>query len=134
MRYRLIVTLCLIIILVSVGVLAKVKLPYTGKDFQYVTVQQVSSSFDHKITTVKASKVNYFKGIDFYPAPLPYESEEGSLALDSLLETKAANFVGLRFFLESKSRHLLWFSMIQTKTQSWQTSLPEFMSQAKEFV
>lgn len=102
MRYRLIVTFCLIIILVSVGVLVKIKLPYTDKESQYIAMQQVSSSSNHKITAVKASKVDYFKGIDFYPAPLPYESEEGSLALDNLLEAKTANFVGLRFFLREQ--------------------------------
>ena len=104
MRYRLIVTFFLVIILVSVGVLVKIKLPYTAKDFQYIAMQQVSPSSEHKITAVKAGKVDYFKGIDFYPAPLPYESEEGSLALDGLLEAKTANFVGLRFFLREQEQ------------------------------
>ncbi|MCX6737658.1 MAG: hypothetical protein NTX26_02930 [Candidatus Parcubacteria bacterium] len=104
MRYRVFVTFVLVFVFVALGVLVQIETPQNHKASEYIALQQIEVSSNSKVTAIKADKVSYFKGIDFYPAPLPYESGEGSLSLDSLLESKTANFVGLRFFLREQDQ------------------------------
>lgn len=40
-----------------------------------------------------------FRGVDFYPYPSPYSSQEGFQSLESLLKIKEINWVQIRFFL-----------------------------------
>jgi len=85
--------------------LVQIKWPLAKSTPTYVTMYNVVAPSKPKITTViKQKGVNFFNGICFYSAPLPYDSEESFLALDALLEEmKTANFVGLRYFLKEQN-------------------------------
>ena len=102
-KYMLIISLLIIALIMTVMSSVSINQP-TESIFTYVKLYNVVTPSKPKITTVvKQEQTDFFNGICFYPAPLPYDSEESVQSLSDLLLEMKANFIGLRYFLHEQN-------------------------------
>jgi len=106
LRYRITITAILIIILVFTLISVKFNDTRFLTQSSYIKSSQViwdrieQAEISSPDSLIKKAKFEgYFKGISFYPAPLPYNSEEAGSSLTELLKLPEVNAVEIRFFL-----------------------------------